>query len=124
MNGLCKASRLDKMETHPTGQREKQESSTMNVKPLGDKLLVQRTEAQTKTDSGIYLPESATDKPKEGTVIAVGDGRLNHDSGERVPFTVSKGDRVIFTSYAGTEIKFEDNEYLIMTEDDILGIID
>ena len=54
----------------------------MNVKPLGDKLIVQRAEAQTKTDSGIYLPESATDKPKEGTVIAVGDGRLNHDSGD------------------------------------------
>jgi len=96
----------------------------MNVKPLGDKLLVQRAEAQTKTDSGIYLPESATDKPKEGTIIAVGDGRLNHDSGERIPFTVSKGDRVIFTSYAGTEIKIDNNDYLIMTEDDILGIVD
>jgi chaperonin GroES len=96
----------------------------MNVKPLGDKLLVQRAEAQTKTDSGIYLPESATDKPKEGTVIAVGDGRLNQDNGKRIPFTVSKGDRVIFTSYAGTEIKIDDNEYLMMTEDDILGIID
>ncbi|MDP7008635.1 MAG: co-chaperone GroES [Phycisphaerales bacterium] len=96
----------------------------MNVKPLGDKLLVQRAEAQTQTDSGIYLPESATDKPKEGTVIAIGDGRLNNDSGARIPFTVCKGDKVIFTSYAGTEIKIDGNEYIIMTEDDILGIID
>jgi len=64
------------------------------------------------------------DKPKEGTVMAIGSGRLNQDSGERIPFTVSKGDRVIFTSYAGTEIKIDDTEYLIMTEDDILGIID
>ena len=96
----------------------------MNVKPLGDKLLIQRAEAQKQTDSGIYLPESAKDKPKEGTVMAIGAGRLNQDSGKRIPFTVSKGDRVIFTSYAGTEIKIDDSEYLIMTEDDILGIID
>ncbi|MDP7006231.1 MAG: co-chaperone GroES [Phycisphaerales bacterium] len=96
----------------------------MNVKPLGNKLLVQRAEAQTQTDSGIYLPESAKDKPKEGTIIEVGNGHLNQETGERIPFTVKKGDQVLFTSYAGTEIKIDNNEYLIMTEDDILGIIE
>ena len=96
----------------------------MNVKPLGDKLLVQRAEPQEQTDSGIYIPESAKDKPKEGTIIAVGNGHLNQDTGERIPFTVKKGDQVLFTSYAGTEIKIDSNEYLIMTEDDILGIIE
>ena len=96
----------------------------MNVKPLGDKLLVQRAKAQKQTESGIYLPESAKDKPKEGKIVSVGNGRLNHETGDRIPFTVKKGDNVLFTSYAGTEIKIDNNEYLIMTEDDILGIIE
>jgi len=95
----------------------------MKVRPLGDKILIKRAEAADKTDSGIFIPESAKDKPKEGTVVAVGDGILNKETGERVPFTVSRDDRVIFTSYAGTEIKIDDQEYIIMTEDDILGII-
>jgi chaperonin GroES len=96
----------------------------MNVKPLGDKLLVQRAEAQEQTDSGIYLPESAKDTPKEGEIIAVGNGRVNQETGNRIPFTVKEGDHVLFTSYAGTEIKIDNNDYLIMTEDDILGIIE
>jgi chaperonin GroES len=96
----------------------------MNVRPLGDKLIVRREEAATKTESGIFLPESAKDKPKTGKVIALGSGNLNKDNGEYLPFTVKKGDAVIFSSYAGTEIKIEGQEYLIMTEDDILGIID
>ncbi len=96
----------------------------MNVRPLGDKILVKRAEPETKTDAGIYLPESAKDKPKEGKVIALGSGRLNKDTGEYIPFTVKKGDRVIFTSYAGTEIKIGDEDILIVTEDDILGVID
>ena len=96
----------------------------MNVRPLGDKILVKRADPETKTDAGIYLPESAKDKPKEGKVLALGSGRLNKDTGEYIPFTVKKGDRVIFTSYAGTEIKIGDEEILIVTEDDILGIID
>lgn len=95
----------------------------MNVRPLGDKILVKRADPETKTDAGIYLPESAKDKPKEGKVLAVGNGRLNKDTGEYIPFTVKKGDRVIFTSYAGTEIKIGDEDILIVTEDDILGII-
>ncbi len=95
----------------------------MNVRPLGDKILIKRADPETKTDAGIYLPESAKDKPKEGKVLAVGNGRLNKDTGEYIPFTVKKGDRVIFTSYAGTEIKIGDEEILIVTEDDILGVI-
>lgn len=96
----------------------------MNVRPLGDKILVKRAEAQTKTASGIYLPETAKDKPKEGKVIALGSGHLNKETGKYIPFTVKKGDRVIFNSYAGTEVKIEDEELLIMTEDDILGVIE
>ena len=96
----------------------------MKVRPLGDKIIIQRADAQTKTDSGIYLPESAKDKPKEGKVIALGNGLINKETGEYLPFTVRKGDRVIFTSYAGTEVKIDGEDLLIMTEDDVLGVID
>ena len=96
----------------------------MKVRPLGDKIIVKRQEAESQTDSGIYLPESAKDKPKQGKIIALGDGNLNKDTGERLPFTVKKGDEVIFSSYSGTEVKIEGDDFLIMTEDDILGIID
>jgi chaperonin GroES len=96
----------------------------MKVRPLGDKIIVKRQEAESQTDSGIFLPESAKDKPKQGQVIALGDGNLNKDTGERLPFTVKKGDDVIFTSYSGTEVKIEGEDFLIMTEEDILGIID
>lgn len=96
----------------------------MKVRPLGDKIIVKRDEAESVTDSGIYLPESAKDKPKQGKVIALGNGNLNKETGERMPFTVKKGDEVIFSSYSGTEIKIDGEDLLIMTEDDILGIID
>ncbi len=96
----------------------------MKVRPLGEKILVKRAEAQDKTDSGIYLPESAKDQPKEGKVVALGNGILNKETGEYMPFTVSKGDRVIFSSYAGTEVKIGDDELLIVSEDDVLGIIE
>ena len=96
----------------------------MNVKPLGDKLIVKRADPQEMTESGIFLPESAKDKPREGEIIATGKGILNRESGEYLPFSVKTGDKVIFTSYAGTEIKVDNAEYLIMTEDDILGIIE
>ncbi len=98
--------------------------TAMKVRPLGDKIIVKRAEAATKTDSGIFLPESAQDRPKEGKVMALGQGRLNRDTGDYIPFTVKKGDHVIFTSYAGTEVKIDDEEVLILTEDDILGIVD
>jgi chaperonin GroES len=96
----------------------------MKVRPLGDKILVKRDEAASKTESGIFLPESAKDKPKQGKVMALGSGILNKDSGEYMPFTVKKGDSVIFSSYSGTEVKIDDETYLIMTEDDILGVIE
>ena len=96
----------------------------MKVKPLGDKLLVKRAEATSKTDSGIYIPESAKDKPREGKIVALGNGNLNKETGEYLPFTVKKGDHVIFSSYGGTEIKIDEQEFLIMTEDDILGVIE
>lgn len=96
----------------------------MKVRPLGDKILIQRDEAQTKTDSGLYLPESAKDTPRTGVVKAVGQGRLNKDEGTYTPFTVKKGDRVLFTSYAGTDVKIDGQDYLLMTEDSILALVD
>ena len=96
----------------------------MKVRPLGDKILVKRDEAATKTDSGIFLPESAKDKPKQGKVMAVGNGILNKEKGTYVPFTVKKGDTVIFSSYSGTEVKIDGEPYLIMTEEEILGIVE
>lgn len=98
--------------------------SNASIRPLHDKILVKRDEAETKTQSGIFLPETAKDKPKTGIVEAVGDGALNTETGERIPLTVRKGDRVIFSSYAGTEVKLDGNELLIMSEDDILAVID
>ncbi len=92
------------------------------IRPLGDRVLVQRVEAEDKTAGGILLPESAKEKPKEGIVISVGAGKTL-DSGEKSSFCVAVGDRVLFTSYAGTEVKFGGEDYLIMREDDILGII-
>ena len=96
----------------------------MKVRPLGDKILVKRAQAQEKTDSGIYLPESAKDAPKEGKVVSLGMGILNKETGSYMPFTVKKGDRVIFTSYAGTEVKVEGEELLVMKEDDIMAVIE
>jgi chaperonin GroES len=93
------------------------------IRPLGDRVLVQRTEAEEKTAGGILLPDSAKEKPKEGRVIAIGEGRTL-DNGQRSSFSVKKGDRVLFTSYAGTEVKVGGNEYLIMREEDILGVIE
>ena len=96
----------------------------MKVRPLGDKILIKRADAQEKTDFGIYLPESAKDTPREGKVMSLGSGILNKETGEYMPFTVKNGDRVIFSSYAGTEIKIDNEELLIMSEDDILGVIE
>ncbi|TAH36973.1 MAG: co-chaperone GroES [Planctomycetota bacterium] len=94
----------------------------VNIRPLGDKILVKRIEAAEVTAGGIVLPDTAKEKPREGTVIAVGEGRLL-ENGKRAPFAVKAGDRVLFTSYAGTEIKWEGEEYLIVSEEDILGLV-
>ena len=95
----------------------------MKTKPLGEKILVKRFEAEEKTAGGIVLPDAAKEKPKEGKIIALGDGKLL-DSGQRAKFQVKKGDKVVFTSYAGTEIDIDGEEYLLMSEDDILAIIE
>ncbi|MHC4269120.1 MAG: co-chaperone GroES [Planctomycetota bacterium] len=95
----------------------------MKTKPLGEKILVKRFEAVEKTAGGIVLPDAAKEKPKEGKIIALGDGKLL-DSGQRAKFQVKKGDKVVFTSYAGTEIDIDGEEYLLMSEDDILAIIE
>ncbi len=94
-----------------------------NIKPINDKVLVKRLEAETTTAGGIVLPDNAKEKPKEGTIVAVGNGRLLK-SGERSQFQVAKGDRVIFSSYAGTEIKVQGVDYLILGEDDILAVVE
>lgn len=95
----------------------------MNVKPLGDKLLLKRAEADEKTAGGILLPDTAKEKPKKGNVIALGTGKIAKN-GKNVGFLVKVGDKVFFSSYAGNEIKIKGEEYLLISEEDILAIID
>ncbi len=95
----------------------------MKLRPLGDKVLVKRVEAQTKTKSGIYLPETAKEKPQEATVVAVGDGKVL-DNGKRAEFQVKVGDKVIIGKWGGTELKLKDEEMLILEESEILAIVD
>ncbi len=95
----------------------------MKVVPLNDKIVVKRLDAEEKTAGGIVLPDSAKEKPKQGKVLSLGDGKLL-DNGKRASFQVKEGDRVLFTSYAGNEVTLDGEEYLIMTEDDILAIVD
>jgi chaperonin GroES len=94
----------------------------MKIEPLNDRIVVKRLEAEGKTAGGIVLPETAKEKPKEGKVISAGPGKVL-DSGERSTMQVKAGDRVLFTSYAGTEVKLDGEEYLIMSEEDILAIV-
>ncbi len=95
----------------------------LNIKPLGDKVIVKRVEAEETTAGGIVLPDSAQEKPKRGIILAIGNGRLL-DDGTRSSMQVKKNDEVLFTSYAGTEIKIDGDEYMIMDENDILGVIE
>ena len=95
----------------------------MNVKPLGDRVLVQPIEEQDVKKGGIIIPDTAKEKPQEGKVVALGTGKRDED-GKLVPFTVKKGDRVLISKYGGTEIKIDGKDYLIMREDDILGVIE
>ena len=94
----------------------------LNIRPLGDKVIVKRVDAEEMTAGGIVLPDSAKEKPKRGIILAIGNGRLL-DDGTRSEMQVKKNDEVIFTSYAGTEIKVDGDEYMIMDESDILGIV-
>lgn len=92
------------------------------LKPLGDRVVIELVESEEKTASGIVLPDSAKEKPQEGKIVANGSGRVL-ESGERVALEVKEGDRIIFSKYAGTEVKYEGAEYLILRESDILAVI-
>lgn len=95
----------------------------MNLKPLGDRVIVKQAEAETQTKSGLILADTAKEKPQKGTVIAVGDGKLN-DAGERIALDVKAGDTVIYSKYGGTEVKVEGEEYLILRADDIYAVVE
>ncbi len=95
----------------------------MSVKPLEDRVLIKPSDPETKTDSGIYLPESAKEKPIQGKIVALGPGKLL-DSGERVKPSVKKGDTVVFGKYAGTEIEIKNVTHMIMRETELLGVIE
>jgi len=92
------------------------------IKPLGDRVVLEAVETEEVTSSGIILPETSKEKPQEGRIVAVGTGKL--EDGKRVPLEVKEGDRVIFSKYAGTEVKYQEKEYLILRESDILAIIE
>ncbi|MDD2462739.1 MAG: co-chaperone GroES [Desulfobulbus sp.] len=94
----------------------------MKIRPLNDRILVKRLEGEEKTAGGIIIPDSAKEKPAEGEIVAVGPGKLN-DAGERVAMDVAVGDRVLFSKYGGTEVKLDGQDFLIMREDDILGVV-
>ncbi len=94
----------------------------MKIRPFNDRVLVKRLEEEEKTSGGIIIPDSAKEKPAEGEVVAVGEGKVK-DSGERLAMTVKVGDRVLFSKYGGTDVKLDGDDYLIMREDDILGIV-
>jgi len=95
----------------------------MKIRPLRDRIIVKRLEEEEKTKGGIIIPDTAKEKPIEGRVIAVGDGKIKED-GTKIPLEVKTGDRVLFAKYGGTEIKIEGEEYLMMKEDDILAIVE
>ena len=95
----------------------------MKIKPLNDRILVLRTEEEQKTSGGIIIPDTAKEKPQRGTVVAVGAGKMG-DDGKRTALEVKKGDQILFSKYAGTEIKIDGVEHVFMKEDDILGILD
>ncbi len=101
---------------------KKKAAPAPKIRPLGGKVLVERLDAEEVTRGGIVLPDSAKEKPQRGTVLALGDGKLM-DDGSRAKFQVRKGQKVLFTSYAGTEIKIDGQEYLLMDESDILAIL-
>ncbi len=95
----------------------------MNVKPLHDRIIVKRLEEEEKTKGGIIIPDTAKEKPFEGRVIAVGDGKIKED-GTKIPMELKKGNRILFAKYAGTDIKIDGEDHLIMKEDDVLAVIE
>jgi len=95
----------------------------MKIRPLRDKILVKRLEGEEKSKGGIIIPDSAKEKPMEGLVVAVGTGKLNEE-GKVIPMVVKVGDRILFAKYSGTEVKIEGDDHLVITEEEILGIIE
>jgi len=95
----------------------------MRLKPLQDRILVQRVEEETKTKGGIIIPDTAKEKPAEGKVMAIGNGKIGED-GKKIAIELKVGDRILFGKYAGTEVKIDGQEFLIMREDDVLGVIE
>ena len=95
----------------------------MKVRPLNDRVLIKRVAEETQTSGGLYIPDSAKEKPQRGVVVAVGKGRLLED-GSRVELDVAKGDTVLFGKYAGTEIKLDGDEHIVLKEDEILGVLE
>lgn len=102
---------------------KKKSSNQIKLQPLGDRLVVRREDSEDRTEGGIYLPDSAQNKPTRGTVVSIGDGRLL-DDGTRAPMQVKPGDRVLFTSYAGESIEIGDEEFLLMGESELLAVIE
>ncbi len=95
----------------------------MSLRPLSDRILVQRVEEDTKTKGGIIIPDTAKEKPAEGKVVAAGNGRMGED-GKLLPMDVKVGDRVLFSKYGGTDVKIDGEDYLILRQDDVLGVIE
>jgi chaperonin GroES len=96
---------------------------SVNIKPLEDRILVKTLEAEQTTASGLVIPDTAKEKPQEGEVIAVGPGRFNEDGDERIPLDISVGDKVIYSKYGGTEVKYSGQEFLILSARDVLAIV-
>ena len=95
----------------------------VNIRPLNDRIIVRRLEEQEQMRGGLYIPDTAKEKPQEGEVLAVGNGKLL-ENGQRTPIDLKAGDRILFGKYAGTEIKLDGDEYLILREDDVLGVVE
>jgi len=95
----------------------------MMLRPLNDRILLERVEEETKTKGGIIIPDTAKEKPAEGIIKAIGNGKIG-DDGKKIPLELKKGDKVLFGKYAGTEIKIDGKEYIVMREDDVLGVIE
>ena len=96
---------------------------SVNIKPLEDRILVKTLDAEETTASGLVIPDTAKEKPQEGEVIAVGPGRWNEDGDERIPLDISVGDKVIYSKYGGTEVKYNGEEYLILSARDVLAVV-
>jgi len=117
------AQNLGRHETVKSLKKVGKEEKEMNIRPLQDRMIVKRLEGEEKTKGGIIIPDAAKEKPMEGEVVAVGKGKVSEDGKVR-PLDVKAGDRILFGKYAGTEVKLDGEEYLIMREDDVLGVLE